>query len=184
MGCYIAHDDASAIEDVIAAIRAVLMVACDFNADLDEPERSARAEEIAAALASAWLEDMSAHFLPRRRSWSRYGRTWSMWRGNRVVHSRTYYLLGNYHRLYQNVSFRDVRHKSDHYRCARVYRGGTGVGACVLPWGQSPLPPSTAVTCERRGPPIRRTPRGGTQTPVEGTRMPGVDLSRDLTPSQ
>ena len=50
----------------------------DFNAKLPDPEGDQRREEIVAALATEFLEDMSVHFLPPQRSWCRYGRRWSM----------------------------------------------------------------------------------------------------------
>ena len=94
MGCYITTNDASNIEDVIAAIcrrhrGAELLVVSNFNKDLDELKGSVRAEEIAAELATAGLENMSAHSFPRHKYWSRDGRTWIMRRGDRVVRSRT-----------------------------------------------------------------------------------------------
>ena len=57
---------------------AELLVAEDFNANLADPEGDRRGEDIAAALETEGLEDMSAHFLPRRRPWFRDRRTWSM----------------------------------------------------------------------------------------------------------
>ena len=60
-------------------------------------------------------EDMSAHFLPSRRSWFRDGRMWSMIREGREVRSWTDYILGTDLRLFGNVSVRDPRHNSDHY---------------------------------------------------------------------
>ena len=87
-----------------------------------------RAEEIAAALASSGLEDMIAYFLPRRKSWSRDGRIWSMRRGDKVVRSQTDYLLGIDHRLYQNLSVRDVRHNSDHYLVLGCLQGAPAGG--------------------------------------------------------
>ena len=68
--CYIAPDNASTIEAVVAATSqkpcgADLLVIGNFNADLESPEENARDEESAAALATTGLEDMSAHFFPR-----------------------------------------------------------------------------------------------------------------------
>ena len=45
---------------------------------LSDPEGDRRGEEIVAALTTEGLEDMSAHFLPRRHSWCWDGRAWSM----------------------------------------------------------------------------------------------------------
>ena len=74
---------ASTIEDVVAAIRrwpqgVKLLLAKDFNVDLTKLYGSAHMEDIAAAFVTNRLEDMSAHFLPRRKYWLRDGRTWSM----------------------------------------------------------------------------------------------------------
>ena len=49
------------------------MMAIYFNADLADPEGTTCAEDIAAALAATDLEDMSAHFLPSHKPWSRDG---------------------------------------------------------------------------------------------------------------
>ena len=99
MGCYIVPNDASTIEDIVAAISrrpqgAELLVNGNLNEDLDEPEGTTCAEDIFAALAASGLEYMSSHFLPKRKYWPRDGRTWSIWRGYWVVRSRTDYLLG------------------------------------------------------------------------------------------
>ena len=105
MGCYIAPDNASAIEGMVAAISrrprgAKLLVAGNFNTDLVKPEGTTRVEEIAAELAAADLEDMSAHFLPRYKPWSRDRHTWGMRHGDQVVYSQTNYLLGTDRRMY------------------------------------------------------------------------------------
>ena len=72
-------------------------------------------EEIAAALTTEGLEDMSAHFLLCRHSWFQDGRAWRMVRAGREVMSRTDYILGTDCCLFWNVSVRDPRHNSDHY---------------------------------------------------------------------
>ena len=66
-------------------------------------------------LASEGLNYMSAHLLPRRRSWFRDGRTCSMVRAGREVRSRMDYILGMDSRLFWNVSVWDPRNKPDHY---------------------------------------------------------------------
>ena len=86
--CYLALDNTWRIESVIAALKerprgAELLVAEDFKSNLAEPEGDRRGEDIAAAMATEGLEDISAHFLPRRRSWYKDGRTWSMIREGR-----------------------------------------------------------------------------------------------------
>ena len=80
-----------------------------------EPEGDWRGEEIAATLATEGLEDMTAHFLPRRRSWFWDRRMWSMIWVGKEVRSRTDYILGTDRRLFLNVSVRDPRHNSYHY---------------------------------------------------------------------
>ena len=55
MGCYLAPNDTSAIERVVAALKerpkgAELLVAGDFNVNLSKPEEDRRGEDIAAAL--------------------------------------------------------------------------------------------------------------------------------------
>ena len=53
----------------------------DLNINLVEPEVAQREEDITATLETEGLEDMAdmaVHFLPRRRRWCRYERTWCM----------------------------------------------------------------------------------------------------------
>ena len=83
MGCYLASDDASTIEDVVRSISqlprvVVLLVASDFNADLADPERNVWDEDITRSLATAGMEDISTHFLPQRNPCWRDGWMWSM----------------------------------------------------------------------------------------------------------
>ena len=73
---------------------AELLVTRDFNTKVSEPERDQRGEVIEATLATEGLEDMSAHFLPRRRSWFWDRRMWSMIWAGKEVRSRTDYILG------------------------------------------------------------------------------------------
>ena len=101
IGCYLASDDTSTIESVVAAIKdqpqgAALLVAGDLNTTLTEPENDQRGTDIAAALTAEGLADMATHFLPRRRTW----RTCSMVREGKVVRSRTDYILGTDCRLF------------------------------------------------------------------------------------
>ena len=115
-GLYLAPDDTSSIESVLAALKerprgAELLVAGNLNVKLLEPGE----EYIAAVLVTEGLEDMSVHFLPRWRSWFRDGRSCSMIRAGREVRSRTYYIPGKDSCLFWNVSFRDPRHKLDRY---------------------------------------------------------------------
>ena len=63
MGCCIAPNFSSTIEDAIATIirwtrGSKLLVAGNFNAGLDDPEGTTCVEDIAAARAAAGLEDV------------------------------------------------------------------------------------------------------------------------------
>ena len=83
IGCYLAPKDTSTIERVVSALRdrpkgTALVVAGDLETDLEDSENYRRGTEIAAARTAAGVEDMTAHFLPRRRRWGRERRTWSM----------------------------------------------------------------------------------------------------------
>ena len=71
-----------------------LVVAGDLNTDLGDMECDRRGTEIAAEITEAGLEDMAAHFLPRKRKWGRERRTWAMVRRGKAVRSRTDYILG------------------------------------------------------------------------------------------
>ena len=82
-GFYLAPDDTVSIERVVAAIGqsprgAVLLVSRDFNTNLAALEGRNRGEEITADMVNDGLDYMSAYFLPRRKSWTRNGRTWIM----------------------------------------------------------------------------------------------------------
>ena len=65
------------------------MVAGDLNTDLEDSENNRRGTEIAAAMTASGVEDMTAHFLPRRRRWVRERRKWSMVREGKVVRYQT-----------------------------------------------------------------------------------------------
>ena len=118
--CYLAPDDTSTIERVVAALRygpkgTALVVAVDLNTDLEESENDQRGTEIAAAMTASGVEDMTEQFLPRRRRWGRERRTWSMVREGKVMRSRTDYLLGTDRSLFRNVSVRDQQHNTNHF---------------------------------------------------------------------
>ena len=66
-------------------------------------------------MTAAGVEDMTSHFLPRRRRWGWERRTWSMVREGKVVRSRTDYILGTYQSIFRNMSVRDPRHNTDHF---------------------------------------------------------------------
>ena len=120
IGCYLAPKYSDTIERVVAALGdklrgTALLVAGDLNTDLGDTENERSGSEIAAAMTESGVEDMTAHFLPRKRKWGRELRTWSMVREGKVVRSRTDYLLGTDKSLFRNVSVRDPRHNTDHF---------------------------------------------------------------------
>ena len=80
IGCYLAPDNTSTIESVVAALKerprgAALLMAGDLNTTLTEQENDRRGTYIAAALTEEVLKDMATHFLPRQRKWCRERRT-------------------------------------------------------------------------------------------------------------
>ena len=106
---YLAPDDARTIERVVTALGdqprgTALVVAGGFNTDLGETASNGRGTDITAALTEAGVEDMTAHFLPRKRLWGRERRTWSMVREGKVIRSWTDYLLGADRSLFRNVA--------------------------------------------------------------------------------
>ena len=71
IGCYLAHDNASTIESVVAALKerpkgTTLVLAGDLNTALEDPQNNRRGTEIAAELTEGGLAEMTAHLLPRR----------------------------------------------------------------------------------------------------------------------
>ena len=105
-------NDTLTIESFVPVLKerprcAKLLVAGDFKMKLLEPEGVWRGEDTAAALSKEVFEDMSEHLLPRRHSWCRDERTWSMIQAGRWVRSRTDYIMGTDHRLFWNVSVWD-----------------------------------------------------------------------------
>ena len=83
IGCYLAPNDTETIERVVTALGdrpkgTALIVAGDLKTDLGDSESDRRGTEIAAEMTEAGVEDMTAHFLPRKRRWVREIRTWSM----------------------------------------------------------------------------------------------------------
>ena len=73
-GCYLSADNISTIYSAITALKELpwgdkLLVAGDLNVNLAEPEGDWRVEEIVAALTTEGLEDILAHFFPRRIPW-------------------------------------------------------------------------------------------------------------------
>ena len=98
----------------------------------------------------AGAEDMTAHFLPRKRPWGRELRTWSMVREGRVIRSQTDYLLGTDRILFRNVTVRDPRHNFDHYMLVGHLRSETAREHARYIKGRRkmPLKPPTEPTSE------------------------------------
>ena len=120
MGYYLAPYDASSIECVIAATvqcpwGTSLLVPGDFNAGFAEPEGHVCNDSIFAAVMMAGLKYISGHFLLCQIPWEWEVSTWSMLYQGREVKSCTYYIIGLYRRLFQNVSVWYSRHNTDHY---------------------------------------------------------------------
>ena len=120
MGCYLSPENSSTIYNVVTSIiqqprGGKLMLAGYFNVDLATPEGHLRYKTIASALSTAGFEEMSSHFLQRRKPWLRDGRMWIMRCGGREVRSWTNYILGTYHHLLQKVLVQDARHNADYY---------------------------------------------------------------------
>ena len=98
VGCYLAPDDASTVEDVVADIGkqhqgGALLMLVDFNTSLVAPEGQERDEGIPEALAEEYLEDMSRHFFPHHKPRLKDGHIWTMRRGGWDVRSLTDYIL-------------------------------------------------------------------------------------------
>ena len=127
-----------------------LVVVGDINTDLEDSESNRRGTEIAAAMTAAGVEDMTAHFLPRKRRWGRERRTWSMVREGKVVRSRTDYLLGTDRSLFRNVSVRDPRHNTDHFLVVGCLRSALELEHTryIIGRRKMPLRPPTEPTRE------------------------------------
>ena len=94
-----------------------------------------------SAVETAGLEDMSAHLLPRRKSWAPYGKTWIMHQQWREGQSQTDYLLGTDRLLFQNASIWDPWHILDHFMVLGCIYG-------AAQWEHPPLPPLMQATRE------------------------------------
>ena len=76
VGCYLSPEDADTIDQLVTSLVDIpkgtaLIVVGDLNTDLGDAESDRRGSEIAAAMTEAGVEDMTAHFLPRKREWGR-----------------------------------------------------------------------------------------------------------------
>ena len=128
MECYISSSEASTIENVSATIRArpygsELLVTGDLNVNLADPEGTLKGEAIADELTAAGIEDMGLQFSPCLKPWLQDRCTWRMRKDEKEVWYRTDYILGIYHRLFQDVAVQDPQHNSDHYMFLGCLRG-------------------------------------------------------------
>ena len=119
VGCYLAPKNTATTNSVVVAIgqhpyRAALLVAGCFNTDITVKDGNSCGSEIVAAIATAGLEDVSAHFLPHCKSWARDGRTWYVLHQWREVQSCMEYLLVMDCHLFWNVSVQDPWHTLNH----------------------------------------------------------------------
>ena len=76
IGCYLAPNNTETIKRVVTTLGdrpkgTALIVAGDLNTDLEESESDRRGTEIAAAMTEVGVEDVTAHFLPRKCRWGR-----------------------------------------------------------------------------------------------------------------
>ena len=81
MGCYLPTYDASTVENIVLYFvqhphGTALLVAIYFKVYLDVPEGTLRKDDTTSMMETVGIKDMATYFLPRRKSWARYGRTW------------------------------------------------------------------------------------------------------------
>ena len=129
-GCYLAPGDGTMIRYVEALmeyrpIGNELIVVGDLNVELKKAGDQGRDREIAAAVMTEGLEDITGHFFPRRRAWCRDRRTWEVVRQGRVVRSWEEYILVSDREIFQNVAIRDPRHNSDYLMVVGCLRGAS-----------------------------------------------------------
>ena len=91
-----------------------LIVAGDFNIDMEGTDGQGQDEEIVEAISTAGLVGHEGHFLPQRQAWCKDRRTWDMTRQGRVVQYQTDYILESDRQIFHNMAARDPRHNSDH----------------------------------------------------------------------
>jgi hypothetical protein len=84
----------------------------DINVDFRTNMPSSRDAEIMALLTTLGLEDMSKHFIQRRRF--RHGNTWNMERDGTILQSRCDYIMGIDRRIFQFIQIKDPDYNSDH----------------------------------------------------------------------
>ena len=104
VGCHLAPGYKTMIRDVEAAMAerprgTEFIVTGDFNVEFKKTGGRGRDEDIAAAVATAGLEDLEGNLLLQRRAWCKNWRKWDVVRQGRVVRSWTYCILGSDSRM-------------------------------------------------------------------------------------
>ena len=102
--CYLAPGNDTTIRDVEAAMTerprgTELIVAGDFNVDLEKTGGWVRDKEIALATATAGLKYLAGKLLLQRWAWCKDRRTWVVVRQERVVRSHMDCILGSDRRI-------------------------------------------------------------------------------------
>ena len=120
VGYYLAPRGTSTLESVVTEIvhrprGAELLIAGDFNIDLEFMDVNERNYEIASVMVTEGLKYMMEHFLPCKIPCTQDGRIWSILCRGQEVKSWMDNILGTNRRLFQNVTIRDPRHITDHY---------------------------------------------------------------------
>ena len=98
----------------------------DLNVGLERMGGRWLDKEIALVVETVGIEDISAHFLQKWRAWNWYQRPWAVVKQGRLMRSRTDYILGSDHQIFQNVDVQKPPHKSGPLH-------GHGVSAFRLP---------------------------------------------------
>ena len=109
VGFYLALGDGTMILDVEVAMAerprgADLIVAGNFNMDLENIGSWGWDKDITTEVATEGLEDIVGNLLPQWRVWCKDRRAWEMVRQGRVVRSWTDYILVSNRRIFQNVA--------------------------------------------------------------------------------
>ena len=143
--CYLTAVDGETIQDVEVAIAerprgTELIVGGDLNVDLEKASGRGQDEEIAMAVALACLGDLEGNFLMLQQVWSKDRRTWEVVRQGKVGRSRTDYILGSDHWIFQNVAVWDLMHNSHHFMILGCLNGASPKGKLSLPQAQDAPP--------------------------------------------
>ena len=114
VGCYLVLGDGATIQDMETEVKECprgiqLIVTGYLNADLERIGGRGQDEEIAAVVATAGLEDLLGHLLPRRCTWCKDRWTWKMVCQGRYVRSQMDYILVSDHHIFRNVEVQDPR---------------------------------------------------------------------------